>query len=118
MHGTHKNQLTLHTLPNSGLHQVNYAINSNPNTCTFQKSVPESTVVKSRSGKACYLDDSDDEEFEGYSFGDIETAERRCNKKLKRSQRELAKLESPNLVLEEEEEERNHGNGKSVYPRS
>ena len=72
--------------------------------------------MKSRSGKPCYLDDSDDDEFEGYSFGDLEAAERRCNKKLKRSQRELVKLESPNLVLEEEEEERNHG--KRVCPRS
>ena len=72
--------------------------------------------MKSRSGKACYLEDSDDDEFEGYSFGDLETAKIRCNKKLKRSQRELAKMESPNLLLEEEEEERNHA--KSVYPGS
>ena len=79
--------------------------------CIFQKSIPQSTVVKSRSGKGCYLDDSEDEEFEGYSFGDLQAAEKRYNRKLKRSQRELAKLKSSNLDLYEEEEERSHGKG-------
>ena len=79
--------------------------------CIFQKTIPECTVVKSRSGKGCYLDDSDDEEFEGYSFGDIEAAEKICNRKLKRSQRELAKLKSSNLELDEEEDETSHGKG-------
>ncbi|KAK2176512.1 hypothetical protein NP493_660g02003 [Ridgeia piscesae] len=79
-----------------------------PPPLKIKKSIPESTVVKSRSGKGCYLDDSDDEEFEGYSFGDIEAAEKRYNRKLKRSQCELAKLKSSNLELDEEEDETSH----------
>ena len=82
--------------------------------CIFQKIIPESTVVKSRSGKGCYLDDSDDEEFEGFSFGDIEAAENRHNRKLKRSQRELAKLKSSDLELDKEEDETSRGQG--LYP--
>ena len=70
--------------------------------------------MKSRSGKGCYLDDFDNEEFEGYSFGDVEAAEKRYNRKLKRSQRELAKLKSSNLELDEEEDETSHGKG--LYP--
>jgi len=85
--------------------EVEYSRPSQKHFLIFQKVIPERTVVKSRSGKACYLDDSDSEEFLGYSFGDLEAAEKRCNRKLKRSQRELAKLQSADLQLDEEDEE-------------
>ena len=60
--------------------------------------------------RACYLDDSDDEEFEGYSDKEIKTAKRRCQKELKRCHRKLAKMETGDLVEDEEEET------KGLYP--
>ncbi|KAI0221202.1 hypothetical protein LSAT2_027407 [Lamellibrachia satsuma] len=69
-----------------------------------EKTIPGSTVASSCSVRACYLDDSDGEEFEGYSDKEIKTAKRRCQKELKRCHRKLAKMETGDLVEDEEEE--------------
>ena len=71
----------------------------------FQKVIPESTIVRSQSETASCLDDSDDEEFEGFSPVEIANAEIQCKKALDRCRRELAKLESCELIEDVEEEE-------------
>ena len=65
--------------------------------------------------KACYLDDSDDKEFDGYSDGEIKTAEKRCHKELKRCHRQLRKMESGELVQDDEEEEETNDKSMCLY---
>ena len=64
----------------------------------FQKAIPASTIVRSQSETASCLDDSDDEEFEGFSPVEIANAEIQCQKALDRCRRELAKGETCGVI--------------------
>ena len=74
-------------------------------TMMFQKAIPESTIVRSQSETASCPDESDDEEFEGFSSVEIANAEIQCKKALDRCRRELAKLETCDETEDDEEEE-------------
>ena len=71
----------------------------------FQKAIPESTIVRSQSETASCLDESDDEEFEGFSATEIENAEIQCKQALDRCRREFAKLENCEVIEDDNEEE-------------
>ena len=74
-------------------------------TMMFQKVIPSSTIVRSQSETASCLDESDDEEFEGFSVVDIANAEIQCKKALDRCRRELAKLETCDVTEDDDEVE-------------
>ena len=81
----------------------------------FQKAIPESTVVRSQSAIASCPDESDDDKFEGFSPGEIENAEIQCKKGLDRCRRELAKVETCELIEDDDDEiyltSMSHGKG-------
>ena len=70
----------------------------------FQKTIPESTIIKPQSATASCPDESDDEEFEGFSPGEIENAEIQCKKGLDRCRRELAKVETCEVTEDDDDE--------------
>ena len=77
----------------------------------FQKSIPESTIVRSQSATASCPDESDDEEFEGFSAAEIENAEIQCKKALDRCRRELAKVETCEVIEDDDAESVSRGKG-------
>ena len=77
----------------------------------FQKVIPESTIVRSQSETASCLNDSDDEEFEGFSAADIANAEILCKKALDRCRRELAKVETCEEIEDDDDETVSRGKG-------
>ena len=70
----------------------------------FQKAIPESTIVRAQSATASCPDESDDEEFEGFSPTEIDNAEKHCEKELDRCRRELAKAETCEIIEDDDEE--------------
>ena len=77
----------------------------------FQKVIPESTIVRSQSETASCPDDSDDEEFEGFSAAEIANTELQCKKALDRCRRELAKVETCVVIEDDDEENVSRGKG-------
>ena len=70
----------------------------------FQKAIPESTIVRPQSvTPSCPDDSDDDEEFEGFSPVEIEKAEIQCKKALDRCRRELAKVETCEVIEDDDD---------------